>query len=259
MAYFKDLDFVNDKYTYSFAGQCCRGGKKCGEHKYKDYSHSSSTGSKISTSSIQRIIESLSHKQMRESMRNNYLRIWRQFNRFLLRLDSMPKSWEDRATLFVGQLAHEGVQSNTIRCYISGIKKLLIEIDYAWDDNRLIVNSLTRACKLVNDHVSTRLPIRCSLLELILFEIERKFASHNQVYLEYLYKSIFMLGYYGLLRVSELVLSKHVVKAANIHVAVNKDKLLIILYSSKTHTEGMAPQKIKIVSNRTEVWQIFSS
>ena len=40
-------------------------------------------------------------------------------------------------------------------------------------------------------------------------------------------------------------------------LAVNKDKLLVVLYSSKTHDEGCRLQKIKITSNRTEksgVW-----
>ena len=47
-------------------------------------------------------------------------------------------------------------------------------------------------------------------------------------------------------------LADHTIKAENIHMASNKEKLLIILYSSKTHTKGNIPQKIKITSNRNE-------
>ena len=60
---------------------------------------------------------------------------------------------------------------------------------------------------------------------------------------------MFALGYYGLMRIGELTWSPHVIKACNIHVAENKDKILIILYSSKTHNIGSRPQKIKITSS----------
>ena len=64
--------------------------------------------------------------------------------------------------------------------------------------------------------------------------------------------ALFALGYYGLMRVGELTYSTHVVKAANVHMATNKDKLLVVLYSSKTHSVADRPQKIKIISNRSE-------
>ena len=67
-----------------------------------------------------------------------------------------------------------------------------------------------------------------------------------------MYQLLFALGYYGLMRVGELTNSQHVVKAANVHSAMNKNKILIILYSSKTHNEGSIPQKIKITSNDHE-------
>ena len=67
-----------------------------------------------------------------------------------------------------------------------------------------------------------------------------------------MYQAIFCLGYYELMRVGELAQGDHPVKAKNIHVARNKDKILIILYSSKTHTKGNYPQEIKISSNTKE-------
>ena len=106
----------------------------------------------------------------------------------------------------------------------------------------------TRACKLVNDRVHTRLEIQCGLLELILFEIHRFFSNSGQEYLNILYKALFALGYYGLLRAGELTLSQHVVKAANVHITQNKDKMLIIFYSSKTHGLESRPQKIRITA-----------
>ena len=87
---------------------------------------------------------------------------------------------------------------------------------------------------------------------MILFELERKFRINNQVYLEILYKAIFILSYYGMMRIGEVTLSPHVLKACNVHMVKNKDKLLLILYSSKTHGLRHRPQKIKITLNRTE-------
>ena len=167
----------------------------------------------------------------------------------------MPKSWEDRTSLFVAYLVDAGFQSSSVKSYISAIKWTLINYaDYDWQDNMVLLGSLTRACKLINDCVKTRLPITCSLLELILFEVGRQFGSKGQPYLEMLYKAVFTLGYYGMLRVCELTLTEagHVIKASNVHLAMNKQKLLIYLYSSKTHNEGNLPQKIKIEANNSE-------
>ena len=60
-----------------------------------------------------------------------------------------------------------------------------------------------------------------------------------------------VLAYYGLLRVSELTLTKsgHAIKKRNIHTATNKDKILILLDSSKTHGAESRPQSVKISPN----------
>ena len=119
--------------------------------------------------------------------------------------------------------------------------------DYPWDDNKMLLGTLTRACRVVNDKVKTRLPIQCGLLEILLFELERQF--NKQPYLETMYKTFFILSYYGMFRVGELATGSHPVKAKDVHIGQNKDKLLFILYTSKTHGYESAPQKIKIVAN----------
>ena len=60
---------------------------------------------------------------------------------------------------------------------------------------------------------------------------------------------MFMLSYYGLFRVGQLAFSQHQIKAKDIHIGINKNKILIVLYSSKTHDRGSHPQEIKITSN----------
>ena len=139
-----------------------------------------------------------------------------------------------------------------LKSYVSAIKRILVDDGYHWNNDKILLTSLTRACRLVNDRVKTCLPINCGLLEVLLFELERYFADSHQLYLELLYKSIFILGYYDLLRIGELTYSPHTIHAKDVHLADNKEKLLLVLYTSKTHSRGMRPQKIKIVSNKQE-------
>ena len=152
--------------------------------------------------------------------------------------------------MFIGYKIDNGMQSSTVKSYFSAIKKMLVEDGYDWDDQKVLLGSLTSACKLINDRVYTRLPIQCSLLEMILFEVKRIYS--NQPYLKVMYLALFSLSYYGMMRVGELTLSLHVLKARDIHAAMNKDKLMLMLYTSKTHTTAKRPQKIKITSNLTE-------
>ena len=66
------------------------------------FTGSSSTSSRISTRHIQLIIDKLVGQSQRSSTSQNYLAVWRQFNKFVISLDIKPSSWEDRVTLFIG-------------------------------------------------------------------------------------------------------------------------------------------------------------
>ena len=55
-------------------------------------------------------------------------------------------------------------------------------------------------------------------------------------------------GYYGLLRVGEIATGCHAIKAKDVHVAMNKRKILFILRTSKTHWMDVKPQQIRISS-----------
>ena len=197
-------------------------------------------------------MQKLIARHHRDSTAKNYLTIWRQFNKFVICLDHKPDLWEDRVTLFIGYLIDQGKQSATIKSYMSAIKKTLIIDGYNWNDKLVLVRSLAKACKIVNDQVRTRLTIQCGLLEMILFEVQRIFSEKKQWYLELLYKSLFAISYYGLMRVGEVINSQHVLEARNVHLALNKDKLLLVLFSSKTHNKSSKPQKIKITANNIE-------
>ena len=145
--------------------------------------------------------------------------------------------------------------SNRFRCTIGfnqvlciAIKRILVDDGYDWNDTKVLLHSLTRACRLINDKVRTRLPIQSSLMEVLLFEIQR--YLHKQPYLITMYSAMIALGYYGLLRIGELTESPHVIKAMNVNISRNKEKILIHLYSSKTHGAANRPQTIK---NKLEI------
>ena len=186
---------------------------------------------------------------MKSSMAKSYLGIWRNFNRFLLKLDEKPENWEERISLYLAFIVENGAQSSTVKSYYSAIKKTFGSYYYSLDESQIFLNTLTSACRLLNDQAQTRLPIHIGLLEILVFELERMFP--DQFYLRTLYQTMMLLGYYGLLRIGEMTASSHVIKAKNVHISVNKNKLLLVLYSSKTHGKADRPQKIKIEANES--------
>ena len=59
---------------------------------------------------------------------------------------------------------------------------------------------------------------------------------------------MFATAYYGMLRVGEISSGDHPILARDVHIAKNKQKLLLILQSSKTHWRNDKPQMVKISS-----------
>ena len=107
---------------------------------------SGSDSSRISTKEIYNIIEKLKCLKNRDMTKQNYLGIWRQFNKFISRLDIIPRKWEERTVLFVAHLIEQGLQSATVRSYISAIKCMVKDDNYDWDDNQVLLSTLMKAC-----------------------------------------------------------------------------------------------------------------
>ena len=207
----------------------------------------SSETSRISTRRMEAILESLKTGKNQETTKENYYKVWTKFNEFVIRLDNMPKTWENRVNLYCSYLIHDkGLQSSTVKSYVSAIKSVLIDDGYQWSDKTLVLNAIIGTCKLKNDTLKIRRPIRRRILEALICEVQRMFAKKNQPYLEILYTTAFLLAYYGMMRAGEITKSVHTAKAKDIHCSRTKKKILIILYSSKTHTRANRPQEIKI-------------
>ena len=72
------------------------------------------------------------------------------------------------------------------------------------------------------------------------------FLSLNQEFLATLYCALFSSAYFGMFRVGEITTGDHPVKVNDVQIGENKDKVLFILRTSKTHGKGDKLQKIKI-------------
>ena len=82
------------------------------------------------------------------------------------------------------------------------------------------------------------------MIRVLIKSTERLFDK--QPYLETLYKALFITAYYGLFRVSEITKGAHPILAKDVHIGINKNKLLFMLQTSKMHHYKDKPQIIKI-------------
>ena len=142
------------------------------------------------------------------------------------------------------------LKSNTIRSYISAIKSVLKDDGVTVNEDKYLLASLTKACRYRNDHqVKIRLPIKRQLFECILYNTFKYFQDNGQEYLNKLYRAMFAVSYYGMLRISEITFGSHPILARDVHIATNKNKLLFVLRTSKTHWKDNKPQLVKISKN----------
>ena len=220
-------------------------------------SMSTVSSNKISTDWLIEMRQNLVCRKNKPSTRQNYHGIWNAFNKFLLKLDWIPDTWEEKTSIYCTYLVEvKGVQSSTLKSYLSAIKTTLKADGYKWNEDLIWFHALTKACQLQNDHVTNRFPIKQKFLECILFEVWRYFTQKGSVvdlYNRTMYTSAFANAYYGMLRIGEITESEHVLKAVDVHTAKKNGstKLKLILRSSKTHTKGMRPQEIEIKQNPT--------
>ena len=217
-------------------------------NKKKKGSSTGSSSSKLSTESIQLLVNKLKNERNRSSTRKTYYEIWKNFNEFFVTLDKKPDSWDERLVLFIGFLIESKRKANTIASYISAIKCVLKEDGYYMNEDKYLLFSLTKACRYKNCQVRTRLPISKRLLYIILDQTATHFEDSHQHYLSLMYQALFAAAYFGMFRVGEVTSGTHPVRAPDVHLAQNKKKLFFILHTSKTHWEDSQPQLIKISS-----------
>ena len=216
------------------------------KNKYRSPKDTDSSSSTISTAAMQNLVDRLRQERVRSTTKRNYYSVWKSFNEFFIRLDVKPNNWEERLILFVGYLVQENKKSQTIKSYISAIKNVLLDDRVVLNENKFLISSLTKACKYKNDHVRTRLPIKKKMLHMIINQIQTFFEGISQEYLSKMYSALVSTAYYGMFRVGELTTGDHPVLVNDVQIGQNKNKILFILRTSKTHGKYNHPQMIKI-------------
>ena len=189
-------------------------------------------------------MEQLKLERHHNSMKMNYYGIWKNFNNFIIKLDVKPRNWEDRIVLYVTFLIQNNRKSSTIKSYISAIKAVLYNGGVKLSEDSTLFASLTRACHLKNDVVHAKIPM--SLIRLLIKALAEKYEVQPRLLI--LYKALILTTYFGMFRIGELTSSPHIIKAHDIHIGIDKPKLMFILHTSKTHYKGDHPQIIKISS-----------
>ena len=145
------------------------------KHRAMFSSDNTSNTSSLSTEALQCIVNQLKDKSNRLSTDKMYYQVWKNFNKFFIRLDCKPQTWEDRLVLYVGHLIDLDRKSQTIKSYISAIRSVLNKDGVILNENKYLLTSFTRACKLRNDKVQTHLPIWKGLLRLLINKVDIAF------------------------------------------------------------------------------------
>ena len=96
----------------------------------------------------------------------------------------------------------------------------------------MLPSSITRVGRLFYYRTIVKLPVRKGSYPMISY-VDSIFDS-PQPYLVTLYKAMVVTVYFGLFRVVKITQSKHVVKAYDILMDVNKPKLMIVLTKNYT-------------------------
>lgn len=211
-----------------------------------DKSHSSDDPNEYSLEQFHRIIQEIKFMKHRQSTRSKYHEIWISFNKFLIRFDRMPITWEDRIYVYIAHLVNNKKSVNTVKSYLSAIRQILKSDGVELNEDKELLSSLLTTCKIKNKSLFIRMPIRFKLLKAIIDHTDIMLNKNGQTYLGNLLKAMFSAAYFGLLRVGEMVEGKHQIKRRNVNFAKNKKKVTIILESSKTHTLNDKPQKVTL-------------
>lgn len=175
--------------------------------------------------------------------KDSYHGIFENFLDFLGLFRSLPERWEEKMVLYATFLADNIYGEQTIRGYMSAIRHELLQDGHELDEDKFLLESIIRSTRYKNREKRERLGISQEMLHKILDQVDESYST--QPYLKALYKAMFVLGYYCLLRVGELTSGRHPILAKNVITGRNKLKIQVTLTSSKTHTRSQKHQVIR--------------
>ena len=115
-------------------------------------------------------------------------------------------------------MVDEKKKSQTIKSYISAIKAVLKDVNVDVNEDKYLIASLTRACKIRQDVFIQRLSIQKGLMGVIIKKTQEWFFAKQQHYLSVLYRALFSPSYYQLFRVGEVTSSTHPVQVRDVYI-----------------------------------------
>ncbi len=154
---------------------------------------------------------------------------------FKSRLDEPVARWEDNISYYVVYLVGEGRAPSTIRSTISALKYQLLLDGEDLDLNYFLLNIMIKACeneKLMKGQYTLRLPLNEDLLVRTIHAIE---LLNRDWFSKIMLTAIFVLAYYGLFRIGELVESVHEVRFDGMNVNERSGSCKVMLLSAKNH------------------------
>ena len=159
----------------------------------------------------------------------------------------------NQLSLFVSFCFEVGYSPSTIATFISGISTF--HKIRSWEDpsSAFIIRKLLEGCRRLRKSHDIRAPITESILSKISQVLPNICFSQSEVTL---FKAAFFLAYYGLLRVSEIVLThpKQADRAllfSDIHIEDGSKALLVTIRISKTNQSG-PPTKLRIPASNNK-------
>ncbi len=191
--------------------------------------------------SLETTIEWLKTKALALGTFKKYAHIWRNFIEFANKLKPLPKTWEDKITLYVVHLVEIGRAPSTIRGILSALKFQLHLDGYPLNLNDFLLSVMIKASHrmyLKKGQYTLRLLLSENILVKVLQAVQ--LLCKDQILLRAL-RAIFSLAYYGLFRIGELVESEHTVLSHNINVNQRSGSCRIILLTAKNQPVRVGP------------------
>lgn len=139
---------------------------------------------------------------------------------------------------FVGYLSAKGLSYATVRSYLAGLSYLTKLQDFQDPTDQFLVSKLLQGLKRIKHTQDSRLPITKHLLQRII-TILPSVCKDN--YESLLFSSAFSIAFYGLLRVSEVIVTPkqnhRVLLREHLHIDhINKQLHLLVKFSKTDQT-----------------------
>jgi site-specific recombinase XerD len=156
---------------------------------------------------------------------------------------------QQHIVLFVSYCFEKGLSPKTIRTYISGLNYM--HKMKGWYDiySIFMIKKLLEGCSRTRKTMDTRAPITYNLLVIIVRQLHK---VCNSAYESTLFSALFVLAYYGLFRVSELVstnINSNQIQISDVTILHDKPAIIISLRKTKTNQRG-SPIVIRIPRER---------